>query len=262
MTKLNGDKVQYFLDGEDRPCLRIPTDSFQQDWPLRHPRARAYLRNLYRYLSDEKDHLGNAELGVLLDYLSEEAYKGGRRDTSAVVKKEGDYNFEAVLVFANTWKKPEMGTKQAAKEGSPTSEPKLTYDEKSKTLTYEAMTADLWRAINDYAIEQQVRADKATLFRAINFFSRRLSELKDAFSRRGLDVTISHKADGSWVAIGRRDETFCPEPVVLADGRQSSASATPSAGKSNNGTNLDDHDGTRIAIEADTPKSGRKDNGK
>ncbi len=36
---------------------------------------------------------------LLVDYLLEEAFRGGRKIVRTQPEKEGDYNFEAVIVF-------------------------------------------------------------------------------------------------------------------------------------------------------------------
>ncbi len=110
--------------------------------------------------------------------------------------------------------------------------PVLTSDAAGNTLTLVLRTADLWTLVNAREIEAQVLADKGTLCKALNYFSRRLDELEYQFRKVGLEVTVTHKETGSWTTLVRRDEVFLPDPTVLvrADGSTPSASGTSSGG--------------------------------
>jgi hypothetical protein len=123
--------------------------------------------------------------------------------------------------------------------------------ERNGTLVYNAKTADLWTVINTPAIEVQVsRAGKDTLFRTINWFSRRLTELREAFRKEGIEVTVSRKEDGSWVTIVRHDDIFIAGPVLVTpDDQAASSSGVPSGSNSRNRNKLEQTEATRIEIE-------------
>jgi hypothetical protein len=255
--------TEYFVDGDDAPCLRIKDDPLQQEYRLWEEdgeptdRIRSWLRSQYRYLTQQQEHLRDADLKYALDYIAEDAYKEARTRTRTQVSKDGDYNFEAVLVLANSLGDPDANSKrpgnklldELVRDRDAGSKPKIAYDAKTKTLTVEIRTADLWRAIDHKQTEVQVTtADKATLYKALNFFSRRLTELREQFRKEGLELTVDHRADGSWVRIVRHDAVFQPheDVVVTPDDKGSSSSAGSSGGNSANPNKLDDHDGTRF----------------
>jgi hypothetical protein len=246
LGKVNEDNTTKCLDSEDQPCLRLAKDPTRRLYRLYDKdgkvslRVRSYLRNLYRYHRD-KSHLANAELALAVDYIAEDAYQGGRDRMLAVAKKDGDYNFEAVCVLANSLTGSGVapvglgnqlldGVKKLTSEAK--LHPVLTSDVAGSTLSLVLRTADLWTVVNAREIEAQVRADKGTLCKALNYFSRRLDELEYQFRKVGLEVTVAHKESGSWTTLVRRDEVFLPDPTVLvrADGSTPSASGAPSGG--------------------------------
>lgn len=237
--KKRGDEK--FLDRNNQPCMRIVDDGLRQAWRMLNDRGkpsermRAFLRRQYRLATNQTEHLDNGALERVLDDLVEDAFRGGSDSTCAEVDKKGDYNFEAVAVFAGTLTK---------------ASPAVSPDAKTRSLTYHARTADLWRDINDRKIEIQVMADKKTLRKAINFFSRRLSELRDEFRKEGLDVTITHKQDGSWVTIVRHDDVYHTGPVlVVPDDGLSSSSDSSSGHKSKASNALERTEATSIETE-------------
>ena len=111
--------------------------------------------------------------------------------------------------------------------------PAIAVDKKADTLAVTLRTADLWKAVESKPIADAVQASKATLCSAINFFSRRLTELEVPFESVGLRLTFSHRESGSWVTIVRKNAVFQPDETVptRTDGRSSSASVAPSGGK-------------------------------
>lgn len=267
MSELQNRKTGYFLDGDDRPCLVIDNDPDKKLQPLVDDagrpsiRVRAFLRSVFRYITDETLHLGDSDIRLMVDYLVEEAFKGGRKIVRTQPAKEGDYNFLGILVFANL-----LRPKESQEQGpgnlllkeivtDERSQPRITWDAQQRSLVAELRTADLWRAINSPQIECQVPADKATLLTAINFFSRRLGELEEQFHNVGLNVVVSHKDSGSWVTITRRDDFFLPDQTVLVcpDGKTSSASVPSSDGKSSHAKALESNDDNRIEVEAPNP---------
>jgi hypothetical protein len=106
IAKVTVDNTTKCLDSEDQPCFRLSKDPTRRLHRLygkdEKPslRVRSYLRGLFHYLT--RFHLSNADLFLVVDYMAEDAFQGGRERLPAVVKKEGDYNFESLLVFANT----------------------------------------------------------------------------------------------------------------------------------------------------------------
>jgi hypothetical protein len=266
LKQLQEIKTGYYLDGDGHPCLEItsdPDNTLQRlvdDTGKPSLRTRSFLRSVFRYKTDEKLHIGTPELLLVVDYLVEEAFKGGRKIVRTDIAKEGDYNFEAVVVFANSLRPSDdqqkgLGNRlldEILKGEKEQLQPKITRNREQHTLVADLRTADLWRAINSADIEIQVQADKATLFNAINFFSRRLGELEEQFRKVGLDVVVSHRELGSWVTITRRDQVFLPDQFILvtaADGNQPSASGTPSGLNTNAGKSLDVTDDNRIEVE-------------
>lgn len=270
ILKVNEDLTNKCLDVEDQPCIELKKDAYRRLYRIYDKdnkpalRTRSYLRNLYRFKTDEKHHLSQQDLQLVIDYLAEDAYEGGRKQTSAVVSKEGDYNFEAVCVFVNSLTAPKAATTGlgnellndlAAKDPNSKTPHRLTHDEAKNRLTLELRTADLWYAVNSDKIAVQVRADKATLFKATNYFSRRLDELEDQFRKMGIDLTVSRKEIGSWTTIVRRDDVFQPDPTILVkpDDTQSSASVAPSVAKVAGVNSLDKSDDP-VTVEAKSKK--------
>ncbi len=260
-------KTDYCLDGDDKPCLEIKDDPTQKLYRLvddqgkSTPRTKSYVRSMFRYVTGEQLHLGNTELLLIVDYLVEEAYKGGRKTTRTEPAKDGDYNFEGVVVFANSLRgsdDPEKGLGNKLLEGILAGEkeqrlqPKITRNGEQHFLTAELRTADLWRAVNSRDIEIQVRADKKTLFNAINFFSRRLGELDEQFRKVGLEVHTFHRDSGSWVTITRHDQVFLPDNAILVttDDNPSSASGPSSGSKLNDAKALERTDDNHIETES------------
>ncbi len=268
-AKLQERATDYCLDGDDKPCLEIKDDPAQKLYRLMDDqgkptqRIRAFLRGVYRYETGEQLHLGIAEMLLLIDYLLEEAFRGGRKMVRTEPKQEGDFNFESVVVFANSLRSAEdetkgLGNNLLAKIVGAADErlkPKITRNVEHQTLVAELRTSDLWRAVNSPEIAVQVQADKKTLFNAINFFSRRLAELADQFRKVGLEVVLSHRDSGSWVKITRQDQVFQPDQSILvtADGAGSSSSGPSSGTNINANKTLEQTDDNRIQVEAPKP---------
>jgi hypothetical protein len=269
LEKVNEDHTTKCLDGEDQPCIRLAKDPTRRLYRLYDKdgkislRVRSYLRNLYRYYRKVL-HLGNADLALAVDYIAEDAYQGGRERTLAVAKKDGDYNFEAVCVLANSLTGSGVapaglgnqlldGVKKLTPEVK--LHPVLTADAAGRSLTLVLRTADLWTVVNDRAIEAQVGADKGTLYKALNYFSRRLDELEYQFRKVGLEVTVAHKETGSWTTLVRRDEVFLPDPTVLvrADDRTPSASGAPSGGNLLPAKGVQPTEDNQIAVDPPVP---------
>ncbi|WP_088257341.1 hypothetical protein [Fimbriiglobus ruber] len=264
LGKVNEDRTDKCLDSEDQPCIRLAKDPNRQLYRLYDRdgkvslRARSYLRNLYRYHRPTL-HLSDKDLALAVDYIAEDAYQGGRERTAAVVKKDGDYNFEAVCVFANSLTRsgaaPGLGNRLLDAVARLTTDDRLrhtlTVESDGATLTLKLRTADLWAVVNSSDIEAQVRADKGTLCKALNYFSRRLDDLGYQFRKVGLEVTVTHRDTGSWTTLVRRDDVFCPDPTVLVrpDGPVPSASALSSGDNMNGGKGLQATDDNCIATD-------------
>jgi hypothetical protein len=264
LGKVNEDRTDKCLDSDDQPCIRLAKDPTRRLYRLYDRdgkvslRTRSYLRNLYRYHRPTL-HLSDKDLALAVDYVAEDAYQGGRDRTAAVVKKDGDYNFEAVCVFANSLTRPAEApglgnrlldglTRLAADDRLRHT---LVAEPDGETLTLRLRTADLWAVVNSADIEAQVGADKGTLFKALNSFSRRLDNLGYEFRKVGLDVTVTHRETGSWTTLVRRDEVFCPDPTVLVrpDGPVPSASVLSSGDNALGGKGLQATDDNRIATD-------------
>lgn len=233
--------IELFLDNDDRPCVNLKDDPDRKVWHMRDEkgkpseRIKSYLRGQYRLATNKTKHLEDDHLKLTLDYLVDEAFKTGRKNIRAEVDRAGDYTFEAIVVFVGTL--------------TPNS-PCVTMDAKENTLVYRAKTNMLWAEINDHKIEVQVTADKKTLPKAINLFSRRVTELYEEYRKEGLDVTIGHKEDGSWVTIVRNDNLFHSGPVlVVPDDQPPSSSGKPSETNSISSKDLEKTDGTDIGID-------------
>ncbi len=238
--------ARFGTDRMDRPVVWLKGNQGQQEYRLRDDngkpteRARVCLRSLYHIATEGKRHLSNADLDLTLDYLAEEAFQGPSTVLRADTRHEDDYNFEAVIVLAATLTKDSPG---------------IIYDANRRTLTYKLKTADLWKAINDPKIEVQVMADKKTLCKAINFFSRRLREFREEFWKEGLELTVTHKEKGSWVTIVRHDDVCPPGPVLIVPDDDSSSSSGSSSGQNPNNRNaLERTEATDI--ETEQPKKG------
>jgi len=258
--------TEYYVDADDVPCLRIKDDPFQQEYRIwdedRHPtdRIRSWLRSQYRYATKQEHHLSDADLKYALDYIAEDAYKEARTRTRTQVPKDGDYNFEGVLVLVNSLGDPAANPKRPGNKlldeiaaDRKESRPKIVPDARADTLTVELRTADLWRAINHRQIEVQVTtAEKDTLYKALNFFSRRLTELKEQFRKEGLTLTLDHREDGSWVTIVRDNRVFQPAETVLVepDDHASSASGEPSGSNPGNSKQLPKTEATKVEQES------------
>lgn len=261
--------TSYWLDADDRPCLEIKDDPhrtlhrlFDDDGRL-SLRGRSFLRNQYRYATRQKLHLGDKDLAMLADYLSEESYKGGRKQHRAEPGRASDYNFEAVVAFANLLRPhadSDTGLGRRILDrlrkdaGDEKLKPTLAADPEKGTLTLHLRTADLWRAVNNPDIGDLVNADKVGLFRAINSFSRRLAELAPEFRKVGLEVELTHKDTGSWTTVTRFDAEFRPDAteVPRTEARVSSSSDESSEIIGKQGKGLQKTDDNRIAVEPET----------
>jgi hypothetical protein len=272
LAEVQKQGTTFLLDGDLQPAMEIKDDPGQTLYRLLDGsgkpslRARAYFRGVYRYATRERFHLGQPELHMLVDYAAEAAFKGGRRVARPTLEKQGDYNFEAVVAFANFLTDPaqardEKGISNQLLEGltagvAATLRPVIGADRTADTLTAILRTADLWKAVESDAIAAHVHASRATLYKAVNFFSRRLAELEVQFASVGLSVTVSHRDTGSWVTIVRKNAAFLPDATVLvrADDGRPSASAAPSAVKPQGNKAVEATDDNAIARDpAPTP---------
>ena len=266
MALLNRIGTIFALDAAGRPCFRFRNDPDRKLHPIVDDRGRislrfrSHARALYSYLTKQELLLDDKTLTFIMDECTEEAYKGGREKVDTKAEDQGDYNFEAPVVFAQMLNIDKSGIGHdllRAIADEPKCPPKFEYSDKNKVMSLELRTSDLWRILVRPEIERQVKSSKSTLYTAINFFSRRLGELEDRFRVVGLDVTVIHRDSGSWTHILRNDANGIADTTVLiaTDDQRipSSSSAAPSVVIRHGDKGLQQTDAT--VIETEHPKT-------
>ena len=222
-TKLQEDKVEFFLNTQLEPTVRIPTDGFQTEWPVDSLRFQDLLVSMFYEIS--KGVLRTSDRDFLMAQIREECRRGGRELTEPeAAKTDEDVIVQTVVALMNREPKfsDQTGVLSRKLQAIQTAN-SLPHSEGIPTFT--------------------------------NIFSRKLNRLIPVLRGYGVEVVMEHKESGSHCTL-TRTETFQKEPLpeeIVPDGSTNESSAEPSGATHRTGTGLplaDDADG---GFRADPP---------
>ena len=225
-TQLEEDKVEFFLNTQLEPTVRIPTDGFQTEWPVDSLRFQDLLVSMFYEIS-QGGILKSSDRDFLMAQIREECRKGGRELTEPeAAKTDEDVIVQTVVALMNREPKfsDQTGVLSKKLQAIQTAS-SLSHSEGIPTFT--------------------------------NIFSRKLNRLIPVLRGYGVEVVMEHKESGSHCILTRM-ESFQKEPLpeeIVPDGSTNESSAEPSGATHRTGTGLplaDDADG---GFRADPPKS-------
>ncbi len=223
-TQLQEDKVQFFLNTELEPTVRIPTDGFRTEWPVDSQRFQDLLVSMFFEITEEI--LKSTDRDFLMAQIREECRKGGRELTEPeAAKTDEDVIVQTVVALMNRVEMYSGLTGVLCKE--------LKKIQDANALSY---------------------SDGIPTF--TNIFSRKLNRLIPVLRGYGVDVSMEHKESGSHCTL-KRMELFQIEPLpeeILTDGSNHQSSGKPSGATSNTGKGLPTPDGTDGDERTDPPQ--------
>lgn len=223
-TQLVEDKVQFFLNTELEPTVRIPSDGFRTEWPVDSQRFQDLLVSMFFEIT--KEILKSTDRDFLMAQIREECRKGGRELTEPeVAKTDEDVIVQTVVALMN------------------------------RVEMYSGLTGllcmELKKIQNGNALSY---SDGIPTF--TNIFSRKLNRLIPVLRGYGVDVSMEHKESGSHCTL-KRMESFQKEPLpeeILTDGSNNQSSATSSGVTPISGADLPPADDADGEYRADPPK--------
>jgi hypothetical protein len=224
--QLKEDGVEFFVNSQLEPTVRIPTDGFQTEWPADSLRFQDHLVSVYYEISNG-EILKASERDFLMAQIREECRKGGRRLTEPeATETENDVIVQATLALMN------------------------------RVSEFSTPTVQLL----DYLQKIQKEGCLATsegipIF--TNIFSRKLSRLIPVLRGYGVEVVMEHKESGSHCTL-KRMPSFQIEPKLqeaIADGSRNTSSGKSSAATTGTGTDLPSPDDTDGEFRGDDPKA-------
>ena len=223
-TQLLEDNVEFFLNTQLEPTVRIPTDGFQTEWPVDSQRFQDLLVSMFYEKS--KGILKSSDRDFLMAQIREECRKGGRELTEPEAEKtDEDVIVQTVVALMNREPKFSDQTGVLCK--------KLREIQTANSLTH---------------------SEGIPIF--TNIFSRKLNRLIPVLRGYGVEVVMEHRESGSYCTLTRM-ESFQKEPLpeeVVPDGSNNESSAESSGVTPRTGTGLplaDDADGE---FRADPPR--------
>lgn len=221
------EKVGFFLNSILEPTLHVPSDAFQQDWPVDSQRVSDLVTAVY--YDQNETILPTVEREFVLSQIREECRAGGRRASETEAQQtEKDVIVQAVLYFMNDKEK---------------------FDNLTSVLLGHLRTIQL----ND----KIARHEEIPAF--TNIFSRRLRRLVPVLKGYGVEIKPRHEEDGSYCELVRL-ATFQkePDPVMtlpeVADGENRQSSGEPSGGTAKKGKDFRKSDATDGENRFDDPK--------
>ena len=224
-TQLQVDKVEFFLNTQLEPTVRIPSDGFQTEWPVDSLRFQDLLVSMFYEIS-KGGILKSTDRDFLMAQIREECRKGGRELTEPEAEKtDEDVIVQTVVALMNRKSKFSDQTGVLCKE--------LKEIQTANSLSHS-------EAIPTFT----------------NIFSRKLNRLIPVLRGYGVEVVMEHKESGSHCTLTRM-ESFQKEPLpeeVVPDGSPDESSGEPSVATPKAGAGLplpDDADGK---FRADPPK--------
>ena len=100
-TQLQEDKVEFFLNTQLEPTVRIPTDGFQTEWPVDSLRFQDLLVSMFYEISNG-GILKSSDRDFLMAQIREECRKGGRELTEPeAAKTDEDVIVQTVVALMN-----------------------------------------------------------------------------------------------------------------------------------------------------------------
>ncbi len=166
VNEMRNQEHEFFLNSENEPTVRVPTDAFQQEWPVDSQRITDLMQLLYHELMAKLP--SRQELTLASAMLREECRNGGRRLSQAeVAERDGDPIVQALHEFT------------------------------SSNGNYHGRTAvllSMLRELHGNRCEQM----GPVISPFIHVFSRKLRRLIPTLRGYGIDVAIVHQEDGSY----------------------------------------------------------------
>ncbi|WP_143549255.1 hypothetical protein [Rhodopirellula bahusiensis] len=195
----------------NEPTVNIQSDGFQQDWPANSERVKDLMIVLFHEAEGRMP--SRQELGFAEAMLREECRIGGRRLSQAEqTDRDSDPIIQALHEFTSTFGE------------------------------YSGRTEDLLSKLRElHSNRSNGFGAQITYF--VNVFGRRLRQLTPSLRGYGIEVSVTHREDGSY-CITKKLATF---QLEATDGSET----LPSASNSRQGRDLPPTDGTdgNIRIE-------------
>lgn len=225
-TQLQEDNVEFFLNTQLEPTVRIPSDGFQTEWPVDSQRFQDLLVSMFYEIS-KGGILKPTDRDFLMAQIREECRKGGRELTATeAAKTDEDVIVQTVIALVN------------------------------RDQSFSGPMGVLCKKLKEIQDANSLfHSDAIPTF--TNIFSRKLNRLIPVLRGYGVAVVTEHKESGSHCSL-TRTELFQKEPLpeeVVPDGSSNESSVEPSAAtyKTGNGLPLtDDADGE---FRSDPPRS-------
>lgn len=230
-TQLQEDKVQFFLNTELEPTVRIPTDGFRTEWPVDSQRFQDLLVSMFFEITEEI--LKSTDRDFLMAQIREECRKGGRELTEPEAEKtDEDVIVQTVVTLMN------------------------------RMETFSGLTGLLSKELKKI-LDANFLSFSEGIPTFTNIFSRKLNRLIPVLRGYGVEVVMEHKESGSHCTLTRM-ESFQKEPLpeeIVPDGSTNQSSAKSSGATPKSGAGLPPADDADGEYRADPPKmsSGASD---
>lgn len=195
-------RVDLFCNQLDVPYMRIPSDEHQPDWPLRSPRVRAWLCDLYH--EKTKHCLRSGDINAVLGVMEGQAWNANRRA-------------------------PNNDTAWALIEESPVGRAIVSYV--NANGEYAGKTSGFLKALIALAKRQPSIVRVSELPTVTQVFSRQINQLIPSLGAIGLDVAVTHQEDGSHCQV-KLQPAFIRETDEAAVSTSDQPSVSSAAGQS------------------------------
>jgi len=168
------EKVEFFLNSRLEPMIRVAEDGFQREWPVSSERVLDLLYAIH-FEASAGEILRKNQREFLLSQIREKCRRGKRRFSECEADDaETNPVVQAVLCYINDHER------------------------------FEGRTAILLEILKDSQFVDRLPVAPST-------FSRRLRQSIEMLRGFGVEVSISHREDGSHCLISRT-ESFAIEP--------------------------------------------------
>jgi len=222
--QLQEDNVQFFLNTELEPTVRIPTDGFRTEWPVDSQRFQDLLVSMFYEISEEI--LKSTDRDFLTAQIREECRKGGRELTEPeAAKTDEDVIVQTVVTLMN------------------------------RVETFSGLTGLLSKELKKIQ-DANFLSSSEGIPAFTNIFSRKLNRRIPVLRGYGVDVVVEHKESGSHCTLKRMD-SFQNEPLpeeIVPDGSTNQSSAKSSGATPKTGAGLPPTDDADGEYRADPPK--------
>lgn len=166
VTEMRSQGHEFFLNSENEPTVRVPTDAFQQDWPADSQRITDLMVLIHHELMERVPN--RQELSLALAILREECRNGGRRlSQDEVAQRDSEPIVQALHEFTSS-----------------------NGEYRGRTAVLLTMLRELHRNRCEHL------GPDITPF--VHVFSRKLGRLITTLRGYGIDVSIDHQEDGSY----------------------------------------------------------------